>query len=99
MDKMGGVVGKALKGVDLEELGSKDGWRGTSAGAEFGKRKKGELLEALRGCLADSKSISLWGHAKGRLHLNFLRSRDGGRGEPKFLFSDLQLLYGNSRKL
>ena len=43
-----GIVEKVLKGIDLEEIESEDGWWETSIGAEFGKRKKEELLKALR---------------------------------------------------
>jgi len=54
-----GIVEKVLKGIDLEEIESEDGWWETSIGAEFGKRKKEELLKSLRYHLIDTGGIDL----------------------------------------
>jgi len=48
MDEIKEIVDKVLRGIDLTEIESEDGWWETSTGAEFGKQKKELLIATLR---------------------------------------------------
>ena len=48
MDEIEKLVNKILKGIDETETEATEGWWETSTGAEFGAKKKLELLKALR---------------------------------------------------
>ena len=46
-DELEAIVNDVLIGIDKSETDSADGWWETSTGAEFGKQKKQELINAL----------------------------------------------------
>lgn len=48
MDKLEEIVEKVLIGIDSTETESEKGWWETSAGAEFGRKKKLELIKILK---------------------------------------------------
>jgi len=48
MDELEDIVNKVLNGIDKTETEADEGWGETSFGADFGRRKKKELLEKLR---------------------------------------------------